>query len=129
MGKLMQRESVCGGVLVIFKSLPRKLLSYLKSGVRIYPLSNNSPVWSTFLEINASLILSGSQLMARQKFETGGCDLEENVVVAATFKVLVLGNSNVGKSSLIKYYSAAEKPENMMPTIGWLISICSVSLK
>lgn len=48
-------------------------------------------------------------------------DLEENVVVAATFKVLVLGDSNVGKSSLIKYYSTAERPENMMPTIGLLI--------
>lgn len=45
-------------------------------------------------------------------------DLEQDVVVAATFKVLVLGNSNVGKSSLIKRYSAAEKPESMMPTIG-----------
>ena len=40
------------------------------------------------------------------------------VVVAATFKVLVLGNSNVGKSSLIKRYSTTEKSESMMPTIG-----------
>ena len=64
--------------------------------------------------------------MARQKPESGESDLEENVVVAATFKILVLGNSSVGKSSLIKYYSDAKKPENMMPTIGWLISYQSL---
>lgn len=63
----------------------------------------------------------------RQKPEED--DLEENVVVAATFKVLVLGNSNVGKSSLIKYYSTAEKPEkNMMPTIGLLL-VCQCMLE
>lgn len=50
--------------------------------------------------------------------DSGEIDLEESVVVAATFKVLVLGNSNVGKSSLIKHYSAAEKAGTMMPTIG-----------
>lgn len=58
-------------------------------------------------------------MAVRQKPVPEEDDLEENVVVAATFKVLVLGNSNVGKSSLIKYYSAAERPEkSMMPTIG-----------
>ena len=45
-------------------------------------------------------------------------DVEKSVVVAATFKVLVLGNNNVGKSSLIKRYSTAEQPRNMLPTIG-----------
>lgn len=60
-------------------------------------------------------------MATRQQLGPEEDNLEENVVVAATFKVLVLGNSNVGKSSLIKYYSAAEKPEkNMMPTIGLL---------
>ena len=55
----------------------------------------------------------------RQKPGPEEDDLKDNVVVAATFKVLVLGNSNVGKSSLIKYYSAAERAQNnLMPTIG-----------
>ena len=56
--------------------------------------------------------------MARQLPGSVESDVQESVVVAATFKVLVLGNSNVGKSSLIKRYSAAEKSESMMPTIG-----------
>ena len=62
--------------------------------------------------------------MARQDL-TSTEDVLEETVVAATFKVLVLGNSNVGKSSLIKYYSTAEKPEqNMMPTIGMFDTLC-----
>lgn len=64
-------------------------------------------------------------MAVRQKPGPEEDDLEENVVVAATFKVLVLGNSNVGKSSLIKYYSAAERPEkSMMPTIGLCQCMC-----
>ena len=64
-------------------------------------------------------------MAVRQKPVPEEDDLEENAVVAATFKVLVLGNSNVGKSSLIKYYSAAERPEkSMMPTIGLCQCIC-----
>lgn len=43
-------------------------------------------------------------------------------VVAATFKVLVLGDSNVGKSSLIQSYSTNERPVRMIHTIGELIS-------
>lgn len=42
----------------------------------------------------------------------------ESEVVAATFKILVLGDSNVGKSSLIKSYTTRKKPGTMMPTIG-----------
>ena len=54
-------------------------------------------------------------------------DVENSEVVAATFKVLVLGNSSVGKSSLIKRYSSSEKPGSMMPTIG-KINLCYMSL-
>ena len=46
--------------------------------------------------------------------------MEHEEVVAATFKVLVLGDSNVGKSSLIKSYSTRKRPGNLMPTIGEL---------
>lgn len=57
--------------------------------------------------------------------DTGG----ESDVVAATFKILVLGDSNVGKSSLIQSYCTRKKPVAMMHTIGehlelevWLFS-------
>ena len=39
-------------------------------------------------------------------------------VVAATFKVLVLGNSDVGKTSLIRLYSRGEVAQNLLPTVG-----------
>ena len=55
--------------------------------------------------------------MAELLHSSGENDVDGEVV-AATFKVLVLGNSNVGKSSLIKRYSTSEKPGSMMPTIG-----------
>lgn len=47
-------------------------------------------------------------------------------VVAATFKVLVLGNSNVGKSTIIKLFSAGQHPGSLLPTIGesLLVSLC-----
>lgn len=44
----------------------------------------------------------------------------EDEVVAATFKILVLGESNVGKSSLIKSYATRKKPAALLPTIGKL---------
>ncbi len=43
----------------------------------------------------------------------------EVVVVAATFKVLVLGNSSVGKSTLISLYSSGgNHPGKLLPTVG-----------
>ena len=42
----------------------------------------------------------------------------EEVVVAATFKILVLGDSNVGKSSLVKSYSSGRQAKDLLPTIG-----------
>jgi len=39
-------------------------------------------------------------------------------VVAATFKVLVLGNSDVGKTSLIRLYATGEVAQNLLPTVG-----------
>lgn len=39
-------------------------------------------------------------------------------VVAETFKVLVLGNSDVGKTSLIRLYSTGETAANLIPTVG-----------
>lgn len=45
-------------------------------------------------------------------------EAKEEEVVAATFKILVLGDSNVGKSSLIKSYSTNARPGKMLHTIG-----------
>lgn len=45
-------------------------------------------------------------------------EAESDEVVAATFKILVLGDSNVGKSSLIKSCSTNQRPKNLMPTVG-----------
>ena len=43
------------------------------------------------------------------------------VVVAATFKILVLGNSDVGKSSLIQKYTTGRATKSLLPTVGeWL---------
>ena len=39
-------------------------------------------------------------------------------VVAETFKVLVLGNSDVGKTSLIRLYTTGETAANLIPTVG-----------
>lgn len=39
-------------------------------------------------------------------------------VVAETFKVLVLGNSDVGKTSLIKLYTTGEMTTKLLPTVG-----------
>lgn len=51
----------------------------------------------------------------------------EEEAVAATFKILVLGSSCVGKTSLIQAYATAKKPDsNHRPTlgewVGWLFS-------
>lgn len=43
-------------------------------------------------------------------------DMDE--VVAETFKVLVLGNSDVGKTSLIKLYTTGEMATQLLPTVG-----------
>ncbi len=48
-------------------------------------------------------------------------EAESDEVVAATFKILVLGDSNVGKSSLIKSCSTNQRPKNLMPTVGMLL--------
>ena len=44
--------------------------------------------------------------------------LNSSVVVAATFKVLVLGNSDVGKTSLIRLYSTGKVARNLLSTVG-----------
>ena len=64
--------------------------------------------------------------MAKHLHSSRENDVEKSdrEVVAATFKVLVLGNSSVGKSSLIKRYSTSEKPGSMMPTIGNIDVAC-----
>ena len=40
------------------------------------------------------------------------------VVVAETFKVLVLGSSEVGKTSLVKLYTEGQIPTNLLSTVG-----------
>lgn len=40
------------------------------------------------------------------------------VVVAVTFKVLVLGDSFVGKTSVISYFDSGDTPMQLLPTIG-----------
>lgn len=42
-------------------------------------------------------------------------------VVAETFKVLVLGNSDVGKTSLIKLYTTGEMATKLLPTVGEML--------
>ena len=42
----------------------------------------------------------------------------KDVVVAATFKVLVLGDSCVGKTSVISRYATGAVPLRMIATIG-----------
>ncbi len=41
-----------------------------------------------------------------------------DVAVAQTFKVLVLGDSGVGKTSLIQYYKQRAPSLNMISTVG-----------
>lgn len=43
---------------------------------------------------------------------------DEDEVVAETFKVLVLGSSDVGKTSLVRLYSTGETATNLLPTVG-----------
>lgn len=50
------------------------------------------------------------------------------IVVAATFKILVLGNSDVGKSSLIQKYTTGRVTKSLLPTVGeWLVGQLWVS--
>ena len=44
-----------------------------------------------------------------------------DVAVAQTFKVLVLGDSGVGKTSLIQYYKQGVSSMNMISTVGELV--------
>ena len=44
--------------------------------------------------------------------------MSEEIPVTHTFKVLVLGDSAVGKTSLIKYYTEGEASPNILSTIG-----------
>ena len=39
-------------------------------------------------------------------------------VVAETFKVLVLGSSEVGKTSLVRLYASGETATNLITTVG-----------
>ena len=43
---------------------------------------------------------------------------EGDEIVAETFKVLVLGNTDVGKTSLIKLYTTGEAAGNLLSTVG-----------
>lgn len=47
----------------------------------------------------------------------------KEVVVAATFKVLVLGDSSVGKTSVISRYATGGMPVRMMATIGTVLHL------
>ena len=49
---------------------------------------------------------------------TLGATLGADEVVAETFKVLVLGNSDVGKTSLVKLYTTGEVATKLLPTVG-----------
>lgn len=45
----------------------------------------------------------------------------KTVAVAQTFKVVLMGDSGVGKTSLIHYYTKGPPPQDMISTIGeWL---------
>lgn len=53
--------------------------------------------------------------------------MSEEIPVTHTFKVLVLGDSGVGKTSLIKYYTEGEASPNILSTIGRQITVHTVA--
>ena len=48
-------------------------------------------------------------------------------VVAETFKVLVLGGSDVGKTSIVRLYDRGEVATNLLPTVGKQLTNCLVT--
>ncbi len=57
-----------------------------------------------------------------EDYGSGSLTSPEVEVVAATFKVLVLGNSDVGKSSLIRVYTTGDVARNLLPTVGTYVA-------
>ena len=51
---------------------------------------------------------------------------EGEEAVADTFKVLLLGNNNVGKTSLIQLYATGRTASSLLPTVGMAFHITSV---
>ena len=60
--------------------------------------------------------------MSRPKSWSRKSAASSEEVVAETFKVLVLGGSDVGKSSLVKHYTSGGQAAsaNLLPTVGEL---------
>ena len=44
--------------------------------------------------------------------------VDDGEVVAETFKVLVLGGSDVGKTSVVRYFTSGGNVPNLLPTVG-----------
>ncbi len=62
-------------------------------------------------------MILGMQMASKEEPVVDGAMAEE--AVAATFKVLVLGSSHVGKTSLIQAYAHGKKPDtHHQPTLG-----------
>lgn len=49
-------------------------------------------------------------------------------IIAETFKVLVLGGSDVGKTSIVKLYAKEEVATNLLPTVGIYVDSTHTSI-
>ena len=82
---------------------------------------NHVHVWCSRTDIKKSWQLVSPDMAANSRSPKKNGSASP-IVVAATFKILVLGNSDVGKSSLIQKYTTGRVTKSLLPTVGeWLL--------